>query len=217
MWSLEIESVLSNHKNFMGFFPINDLPQPPTPNSKSFYKSFIINTSPSTEEGEHWVTLVIKNKNCYYFDSFGLPIISFKLFQFLNNFRKVSYSDVSLQHHSSTLCGKFCIAFIKYVRSRNSYLKFLSMFDFVNLLHNDVLIESIFKKINLRISKIDKKFSEMSKAPSTITLPSSFLSSRRKVQKGKGIRKYKRKRKNIKFKSKKQKKRRRIRRKRMKK
>ena len=91
------------------------------------------------------------------------------------------------------------------------------MFDFVNLLHNDVLIESIYKKINLRMSKIDKKFSEMSKAPSTITLPSSFLSSRQKVQKGKGIRKYKRKRKSIKFKSKKQKKRRMIRRKRMKK
>ena len=111
MWSHEIENVLSSEKNFMGCFALDSLPSPVVSTTKT---SLIINTSYSHEKGDHWVALVMNKNHCFYFDSFGLPVLSSEIFDFLKPYHKVSYSDVCIQNIDSLSCGKFCIAFIKY-------------------------------------------------------------------------------------------------------
>ena len=122
MWSTEIEHNLKHDKYFMGCFASDLLPSFPN----SFPKTLIINTKPSNMKGEHWVALVLKKKKCFYFDSFGVPILNDDILQFLQDYYKVTYSDVCIQSVNSEKCGKFCIAFVKTVRSKQSYSEFLS-------------------------------------------------------------------------------------------
>ena len=138
MWSTEIEHNLKHDKYFMGCFASDLLPYFPN----SFPKTLIINTKPSNMKGEHWVALVLKKKKCFYFDSFGVPILNDDILQFLQDYYKVTYSDVCIQSVNSEKCGKFCIAFVKTVRSKQSYSEFLSNFNFIDLASNDLLIEN---------------------------------------------------------------------------
>ena len=138
MWSTEIEHNLKHDKYFMGCFASDLLPSFPN----SFPKTLIINTKPSNMKGEHWVALVLKKKKCFYFDSFGVPILNDDILQFLQDYYKVTYSDVCIQSVNSEKCGKFCIAFVKAVRSKQSYSEFLSNFNFIDLASNDLLIEN---------------------------------------------------------------------------
>ena len=76
---------------------------------------------PSNMEGEHWVALVLKKKRCYYFDSFGLPIINRNILRFLKGYRKVTYSDVCIQSVNSEKCEKFSTAFVKSFRCKQYF------------------------------------------------------------------------------------------------
>lgn len=140
MYSDEIESILDDDKNFMGCYASDQLPTVPF----SFPKSLIINTATSDTGGEHWVALVMHKKKCYYFDSFGLPIMNRNIIHFLCNYKKVTYSDTCIQNTFSNACGKFCIAFIKHVHSKHSYNQFIDQFDFVKLYKNDLIVENIY-------------------------------------------------------------------------
>ena len=114
MWSTEIEQNLKHDAYFMGCYSPDLIPSFPN----SFPRTLIINTVPSNKEGEHWVALVLKKKRCYYFDSFGLPIMNGNILKFLEGYRKVTYSNVCIQSINSEKCGKFCIAFVKSVRCK---------------------------------------------------------------------------------------------------
>ena len=140
MDSNEIEDILSYDKHFMGCFASNQLPSVASP----FPKSLIINTAPSDTVSEHWVALVLYKNKCFYFDSFGLPVLNQDILHFLCKYKRVTYTDVCIQSTFSDYCGKFCIAFIKNVHSRHSYDDFIDQFDFVNLYKNDAIVENIY-------------------------------------------------------------------------
>ena len=48
------------------------------------------------------------------------------------------------RHHGMVYCGKFCIAFVKYVHSKHSYNQFIEQFDFVKLYKNDLIVANIY-------------------------------------------------------------------------
>lgn len=138
MWSTEIENILSTSNNFVGCYPLNELPSL----SQKLPASLIVNTDISRATGEHWLGLVLEEEECLYFDSFGLPIVDETLLKYLNPFYdKVTYSDVCIQHVTSNKCGKFCILFVKNVNSKSSYENFLSEFNHYNLKKNDIIVE----------------------------------------------------------------------------
>jgi hypothetical protein len=141
MWSLDIEQVIStidNRKQFLGCFPLDQLPDFPT----QFPKSCIINTQTSTKVGEHWIALILTNKHCFYFDSFGLPIIDQRIIEYLNpHYTIVRYSDVCIQHIESDKCGEFCIVFVTHVNSKTTYEQFISQFNLEDVRENDIIIE----------------------------------------------------------------------------
>ena len=149
MWSLDIEQVISTidkRKQFLGCFPLDQLPNFPT----QFPKSCIINTQTSTKVGEHWIALILTNKHCFYFDSFGLPIINQRIIEYLNpHYTIVRYSDVCIQHIESDKCGEFCIVFVTQVNSKITYEKFISQFNLEDVRENDNIIENwVFASVN---------------------------------------------------------------------
>ena len=137
MWSPEIEDMLQTSRNFLGCFPIDELPSFP----KRMPASLIVNTDISTGPGVHWLALALEEDKCYYFDSFGLPILEEPLLNYLKpHYHKVTYSDVCIQHKESNNCGGFCILFIKNVNSKSSYKKFLSNFHHLDIEENDIIV-----------------------------------------------------------------------------
>ena len=142
MWSGDIEQIVSmidKSVQYLGCFPLDQLPTFPT----QFPVSCIINTQTSRKVGEHWVALVLTNTKCFYFDSFGLPIINQRILQYLNPyFEIIGYSDVCIQHVESDKCGEFCIVFVTQVENKRMYEKFISQFNMVDVKENDNIIEN---------------------------------------------------------------------------
>ena len=142
MLSTEIEDILVTSRNFIGCFPLDGLPSLPRQKTASL----IVNTDISMGSGDHWLALVLLEDECFYFDSFGLPILEEALIKYLEPYySKVTYSDVCIQHVESNKCGEFCILFVKCVHSKSSYEKFLYRFDHLNIKKNDVIITSLLR------------------------------------------------------------------------
>ena len=88
MQSSEIKKKLMKDKTFIGCYPFDKLPALP----EKLPAKLIINTGASSTEGEHWVALLLKPKSCFYFDSFGVPILNLEIHKFLKkNIRKLPF------------------------------------------------------------------------------------------------------------------------------
>ena len=135
--STEIEKYLKDQKGFLGCFASDDLPPIP----KILPASMIINTHRKNQPGEHWLALVLTKHKCFYFDSFGAPILEETIVKYLQQkYRKVTVNNECIQHFTSASCGLFCIAFIKNVKSKLSFEKFISKFSLFNLQKNDNIV-----------------------------------------------------------------------------
>ena len=138
MQSSEIIKRLLEDQSFIGCFPFDKLPTLP----EKLPAKLIINTGASTTEGEHWVALLLKPKSCFYFDSFGIPIINHEIRVFLKKkYKKVIFSSLCIQDYRSNKCGEFCIYFLKNVSNKKTYQLFLKRFCDTNLLINDEILK----------------------------------------------------------------------------
>ena len=139
----DINRLLVNEKKFIGVFALDKLPKKRIDRPASL----IINTDISNKKGDHWVSLVLDKNQAYYFDSFGLQIIDKQILQFLSmqKFRKVTFSNKCIQSISSDKCGLFCVLFVKLVKDKKKYKKFLDMFFDKQLVLNDNLIVEYLK------------------------------------------------------------------------
>ena len=72
MWCTDIEDILETCTDFLGCFPLDKLPSFP----QRLPASMIVNTDISIKNGDHWLALILNKKKCFYFNSFGLPIIN---------------------------------------------------------------------------------------------------------------------------------------------
>jgi len=105
---------------------------------------YIINlgklSNPRTKKGTHWVALQCRNKECVYFDSFGMPM-SKDVEKFAKSDRRiksVGYNRKIIQALESSLCGFHCLAFLTY-NSRSTKDSILdSSNDFTNIYSTDV-------------------------------------------------------------------------------
>lgn len=137
MYKSEIDKYMKKDKQFIGCFAFDSLPNFPL----DLPAKLIINTGASTTEGEHWIALLMNQKKCFYFDSFGLPVLNLEILRFLGiHYKKLTYSNKCIQNYSSDKCGQFCIDFLKRVKNKYTYLKFLKNFHDINLSRNDKII-----------------------------------------------------------------------------
>ena len=140
MLSSEINRRLENDQHFIGCFPYDQLPVLP----EKLPVKMIVNTGASSTKGEHWVAILLKPKSCFYFDSFGIPILDSEIKKFLGKkYNKITFSALCVQDFRSNKCGEFCTYFLKFVRNKKTYQSFLRKFCDVNLSLNDNVVENI--------------------------------------------------------------------------
>ena len=104
------------HKNpltspiFAGVLGSEQIPTKIPPKSEK-KRVFIVNTQPTTHEGEHWVVLYFTpHDTVYYFDSFGLPPPS-NIYKKIRRFKHLRLWSRTLQGLSDT-CGWYCMCFV---------------------------------------------------------------------------------------------------------
>ena len=106
--TLEIITTCNKAKieNFKGVFMRDELNN----NMKaSNNECLVLNIAHSQwKDGTHWVCLFIKNKICYYFDSYGFPP-PLEVEKYLHEFDKRYYNSFEIQKENQVICGHFCV------------------------------------------------------------------------------------------------------------
>lgn len=123
-------------EEIMGLGNVYVVPRNKLPSKVKIPSGFVINTDSDQEQGEHWVAIFIgKDQVPIYFDSFGLPPLHEDFHMFLNRTGRQGwiYNTVTLQHPTSTSCGKYCIEFLRH------QFKYKSVFEFINLFTSDLI------------------------------------------------------------------------------
>ena len=144
----KLNKKLKNIKNYLGSFAVDELHL-----IKFFtYPSFaIINFDRRQESGSHWFAIAIYSNDLYICDSLGgmLPIKNMpqSLINFLNiiSVRRHIHVTKRLQPINSSLCGSYCIFFIREMSKSNSFSEFLSHFS-TDLCKNDKIIKILSKQ-----------------------------------------------------------------------
>jgi len=138
---LKIKQDLIISQHFLGAFAFDELPI-----NLSYPSSFIINTKPRINEGEHWLALFYdKNKVCYFFDSYGFSPNYHRLTNYIRTTSaKFNYNKNVLQEMGSTVCGEYCIMFLYYI-SRNDLYSFYKKFS-NKVKNNDLNVKLLFNK-----------------------------------------------------------------------
>ena len=113
--SIYIESYLAEDDQFLGYFPKDKLPPFPS----QFPKSLIVNTDEASKPGEHWVALVLTKKKCFYFDSFGLPIVDFQILRFLKGYEKFHTQILVFRMLKVINVGNFALHSFRMLRVKN--------------------------------------------------------------------------------------------------
>lgn len=122
----QLESQLRGTPLFIGVFACDALPthvQAPA--------TLIVNTDSSSEPGEHWVAIhLLGDERADFFCPFGFPPLIGPMQTFLHRHgrRGLRYNQCTMQDASTTLCGDFCICFVRCVARGLSLPQFVSRF-----------------------------------------------------------------------------------------
>lgn len=119
------------------------------PSNFSLPAGLIVNLSPSTHPGSHWIAIYIDVRgNGVYFCSFGMRPKVKSIQNFLKlRCKSVRHNPVQLQRLSSTFCGQYSAVFLFYAFQGVELKTFLKHFS-RNLSLNDNLIVKMFHRLN---------------------------------------------------------------------
>lgn len=89
--------------------------------------------------GTHWTCFYIEGNQAAYFDSFGFkPPVQVQ--NFLKPFIPYPYSNKVIQNVNSGVCGKYVVAFMKFMNENRQFKSLKRRLDtFVAMFSNDVL------------------------------------------------------------------------------
>lgn len=117
---------------------------------------YIINTAPSYTEGEHWCALIMHDKFCEFFDSYGEHPISYNLLTSLNpGCRKMIFNKKKVQGPTAQTCGHHCIYYVRERAKGKSVLTVLNKYSSHNFDKNDCMVyEYVVKTFSPSLAKI---------------------------------------------------------------
>ena len=139
MNTLQLNSLLTSYKCFIGTFPRDLLPK------KKIKKrpcAIIVNTDELFNPGQHWVAIYLSgNSTAEYFDSFGMMPIHEEILIFLkrNKIKKVLYNQNQLQSITTNTCGAYCVLFVKFKCLNYTFCDLINCFS-NNTYNNDIKI-----------------------------------------------------------------------------
>jgi len=137
---IECDPVL--YGSIIGVYPADRLPLklPSTP------FGFIANTDPHNAHGQHWCAFYCDTPGYVdFFDSYGRePSRNSEHFQsWLNKKAKtIRINRIQLQSETSSVCGLYCVLFLRERLLGHSYQDFINKFDSMALNSNDEYIAS---------------------------------------------------------------------------
>ena len=120
--------------------------------------NFIINLESSTECddthcGSHWILAVIKNKNCFYFDSFGV-LPPTEVIDFCKRIpdSTLGYNKKHIQHIDADTCGWYCLGLLIYIKRFKIPNIFMASGGYLKLFSdesedNNKILKNYFKSI----------------------------------------------------------------------
>lgn len=108
--------------HFKGIFMRNDLPKKCLKNECA-----VINLDDLNGPGTHWVAYLKKERDVYYFDSFGNLPPPVELIQYLGSDSNIYYNYKQYQRFGTVNCGHLCLSFLfdmtqKFIKN-GKYLK----------------------------------------------------------------------------------------------
>ena len=137
---------LHSQDQFIGVYPVDMLPK-----TKVKQRPFccIINSAPSSNQGEHWLAIYVDDTNRgEFFDSYGhaAEFYNHRLECFLKrNCNEHSYNLRELQSFWSETCGQFCLYWLLHRCRKIPTSKIIKQFS-TNKLMNDYLVKSFIHK-----------------------------------------------------------------------
>jgi len=111
-------------RNFKGVFMRNELNDLDINTVASENECLVLNIDHSSNNGTHWVCLFIKNKVCYYFDSYGFPA-PIEIEKYLHKYNLRYYNSFEIQNLNQVICGHFCIYVLLMLNNGVSFEKTL--------------------------------------------------------------------------------------------
>lgn len=148
MDELTVNTLLKKVSNFIGTFPLDQLPVHIPKNS-----GLIANTHTSDKPGEHWVAIFKDGLGCCeYFDSYGLPPLHLEFFDFIarNTSFNFNWNRQLLQCIECVTCGYYCVEYIK-LRCKG-----LKLFDVLSLFTKNPYINDIIIRNKISKYALDK-------------------------------------------------------------
>ena len=113
---------------------------------KKKHSPCIINLDDLGKPGTHWVCCFEKNKQFYYFDSFGMPppLEWEKNLQKYNPKMKYFFrNNFPIQDILSLKCGYYCLCFLNEMNKGKKYKEILNMFSHDTKSNEKILVKYI--------------------------------------------------------------------------
>ncbi len=156
----QLEKILKTHlkSTFHGVYALDEIPK-----STLRPMALIINTDPSTRDGQHWTAVYIRKDNTgEYFDSYGkAPAETIQRYLTKNAPGGWEFNRRQVQG-LSTLCGGYCVQYLEYRHQHQQLLQSTvvnRLFPHKDYIDNDFLVQLRLKKhYNIRVPLIDQKF-----------------------------------------------------------
>ena len=147
-----VETIMKNlDPLFCGVFPADMLENVRLKNGDSL----IVNLSPHTDPGSHFIAFKVKNNKLYLFDSLKLfSLYNQSIKKFINDQEYVVIKNkYKIQSNESLFCGFYVIGFLL---SSNflSMNEFNNFFDLTYLKKNDTKIQRVVKKLIYMIQSL---------------------------------------------------------------
>ena len=137
MKTLAVARLMHMTPDFYGVFPCDQIPQ-----LRGNEASFILNTDPHYEAGEHWIAVYIKGESLRFFDSFGRGINQFAdpfktiMKDFAKDYRVITDSK-KVQNVFNDSCAYWTVYYV--------FCRTCNVFKFDHFVENTFVNESMLK------------------------------------------------------------------------
>jgi hypothetical protein len=116
--------------------------------------NYIINLQSSSQgNGTHWLCLAIRDKKCFYCDSFGV-LPPQEIIAFCKRIPKshLGYNDFAFQNIKAETCGWFAVGLLIYIQNHSNIELYDACNDYIKMFafdtaKNNAILKAYFKKL----------------------------------------------------------------------
>ena len=135
-------------------FPISILMKDELVNHKPKYGNYIINLESSSQgNGTHWLSLFVRNKQCFYQDSFGI-IPPKEVIDFCKRIpnSRLAFSEIQMQNINTETCGFFAIGLLIHINRTKNKDIYKSAGEYINQFSydsskNNTILKNFFRNL----------------------------------------------------------------------